>query len=116
MLCHLLALSALIGVPFGNIIGPLVMWLIKREEVPFVDECGKESLNFQISMTIYTAGLAIVCLPMLLIPILGMIFIFAAMFVFIALFVVAIALVVIASLKATEGESYRYPFTIRLIT
>ena len=53
MLCHLLSLTLLIGVPLGNILGPLIIWLIKRDEDPFVDLCGKESLNFQISMTIY---------------------------------------------------------------
>ena len=52
MLRHLLSLTLLIGVPLGNILGPLIVWLIKRDEDSFVDLCGKESLNFQISMTI----------------------------------------------------------------
>ena len=52
MLAHLLALAGLI-LPFGSIIGPLVIWLIKKDESPFVDKNGKESLNFQISTTIY---------------------------------------------------------------
>ena len=53
MLCHLAALSAFVGVPFGHVLGPLVVWLIKRNEIPMVEQQGKESLNFQISMTIY---------------------------------------------------------------
>ena len=53
MLCHLSALSVFIGIPFGNILGPLIVWLLKREEDPFIDEQGRESLNFQISMSIY---------------------------------------------------------------
>src|SRR5262245_10976235 len=52
MLAHLTALSGLIGVPFGHILGPLVIWLIKRQEIPFVDDQGKESLNFQITSVI----------------------------------------------------------------
>ena len=53
ILCHLLALSGFVAVPLGNILGPLVIWLIKKEQLPSVDAHGKESLNFQISMTIY---------------------------------------------------------------
>src|SRR5690242_19907337 len=51
MLCHLLAFSGHF-IPFGHIIGPLVLWLIKKDDSPFVDDQGKESLNFQITMTI----------------------------------------------------------------
>ena len=51
--CHVGALSLYLGIPFGHIVVPLVIWLIKKNEFPYVDEQGKESLNFQISMTIY---------------------------------------------------------------
>ena len=53
MLCHLSSLAGSV-IPFGNIVGPLVVWLIKKDEYAFVDDQGKESLNFQISITIYT--------------------------------------------------------------
>ena len=57
--CHVGALALYLGIPFGHIIVPLVIWLIKKNAYPFVDEQGKESLNFQISMSIYglVAGL-----------------------------------------------------------
>ena len=53
MLCHLGALAGLVGIPAGNILGPLIIWLIQKDKHPFVDEQGKEAVNFQISMTIY---------------------------------------------------------------
>lgn len=121
MLCYLLALSALIGVPFGNILGPLVIWLIKKEEDPFVDRCGKESLNFEITATIAGLALGLVgvfamfiavlpvigLLSLLLFPVLAL----AA----IALFVAVIVFTVMASIKASEGIDYEYPYSIRFI-
>jgi len=102
MLCHLIALLAM---PFGagHIVGPLIVWLVKRDEHPFIDDQGKESLNFQISMTIY--GLVLVPLMCLLIgfPLL------------IALGITNIVFIVIASVKASGGEAYRYPLTIRFL-
>jgi len=53
--CHLAVLAVYMGIPFGNILGPLIIWLVKKDEFPLVDEQGKESLNFQISMLIYGA-------------------------------------------------------------
>jgi len=103
MLCHLTALSFYIGVPFGNILGPLIIWLIKKDGMPTVDQHGKESFNFQISMTIYglVAGLlTFVLIGFLLLPI---------------VVIAQIVFVVIASIKANNGEAYRYPLTIRFI-
>jgi hypothetical protein len=53
MLWHVAAFAGYIGIPFGNIVGPLLVWLLKREESPFIDVHGKQALNFQISATIY---------------------------------------------------------------
>jgi uncharacterized Tic20 family protein len=103
MLCHLTALSIYIGIPFGHIIGPLVIWLIKKDEFPFVDEQGKESLNFQISVTIYciVAGLlCVILIGFVLLPV---------------ILVADIVLIIIATVKTNKGESYRYPLTIRFI-
>lgn len=103
MLCHLAALCAFIGIPFGHILGPLLVWLIKKDEYPLVEEQGKEALNFQISMTIYTiiSGVLIfVAIGIILLP---------------ALLVLNIALTIIAAVKTSEGETYRYPLTIRLL-
>jgi uncharacterized Tic20 family protein len=103
MLCHLLGLVQLLGVPLGNILGPLVIWLIKKEEDPFVDECGKEALNFQISMTIYLMVSAILILVVV------------GIFLVLGLMVMNIVYTIIAAIKASEGTNYRYPFTMRFI-
>lgn len=103
MLCHLLSLTQLLGVPLGNILGPLIVWLIKRDEDPFADLCGKESLNFQISMTIYMIISGILIL------------VFIGFFMVIALMILNIVYTIIAAIKASEGTSYTYPFTIRFI-
>jgi len=87
----------------GHILGPLAVWLLKRGDSPEIDAHGKESLNFQISMLIYDAIAAILCIFLIGIPIL------------IALWVLNTVLVIIASVKASEGKLYQYPFTIRLI-
>ena len=102
LLCHLVALAGFI-IPFGNIVGPLVIWLIKKDEMPFVDDQGKESLNFQISMTIYTliAGL--------------LIFAFIGFVLLPAVAILNLVFIVIASVKANQGIRYRYPLCIRLI-
>ncbi len=102
MLCHLLALSGFV-VPFGSIIGPLVMWLIKREEFPFVDDQGKEALNFGISVLIYAIVAGILTVIIIGIPLL------------IAIFVFWVVMVIIAAMKANAGIAYRYPLTLRLI-
>ncbi|MBU1120234.1 DUF4870 domain-containing protein, partial [Patescibacteria group bacterium] len=54
MFCHLSSFVAFIGIPFGNVLGPLIIWLVKKNEMPLVEVNGKEALNFQISMSIYT--------------------------------------------------------------
>ena len=102
MLCHLSALAGFI-IPFGNVIGPLVVWLIKKNEIPFVDDQGKESLNFQIMVSIamlISAALIVVCIGAILLPLIG---------------IAALVFVIIASIKADNGEQYRYPFNLRLI-
>lgn len=100
MLCHLLALSGMIGVPVGNILGPLVIWLMKKDESPKVDENGKESLNFQLSIIIYTFICAVTIIGIILLP-------------FLALF--SLIMVIIASIKVYNGEEFKYPITLRMI-
>src|SRR6266436_2947067 len=103
VLCHASALLGLFFHFLGHILGPLVVWLMKRGDSPEIDAHGKESLNFQISMLIYDAIAAILCFILIGIPIL------------IALWVLNTVFVIIASVKAGEGKPYRYRFTIRLI-
>ncbi len=102
MVSHLSAFAFFVF-PFGNILGPLVVWLLKKDEYPLVDDQGKESLNFQISMTIY--GLVSTLLILVIIGIALLIAVFIATFV----------LTVIAGIKANDGIAYRYPFVIRVI-
>jgi uncharacterized Tic20 family protein len=103
VLCHAAALLGLFFHFLGHLLGPLIVWLVKRGDSPEVDAHGKESLNFQISMLIYDAIAAILCIVLIGIPIL------------IALWVLNTVLVIIASIQASEGKLYRYPITIRLI-
>lgn len=102
MLCHL---AAFLGgaFPFGHIAGPLIIWIIKKDEFPEVDAHGKESLNFQISLTIYMliASLSmLILIGFVLLP---------------ALVVFGIVCVIVAALRANEGGFYSYPLTIRFI-
>ncbi len=102
MLCHLSALSAFI-IPFGSVLGPLIVWQIKKNEYPFVDDQGKEALNFQITTTI-AALISIV-----------LIFVAIGIALLIAVCLASLVFTIIAAIKANNGETYRYPFTLRLI-
>jgi len=103
MLTHLAALAGLIGIPFANIIGPLIVWLIKKDTMPFADEQGKESLNFQITVTIAL----LCCIPLFLIII--------GFLLMPAIGLAALIFVIIAAIKTSNGEHYRYPLSLRLI-
>jgi uncharacterized Tic20 family protein len=102
MLCHLTGLAGLI-VPLGNVIAPLVLWLIKKDTMPFVDDQGKESVNFQISVTLYL----LLCIPLL--------FVLIGIPLMILIGVGAVIFAILATIKANEGIAYRYPLTIRFI-
>jgi uncharacterized Tic20 family protein len=111
--CVLSHATALLGggLPaLGHLIGPLIIWLVKKDESPEVEAHAKESLNFQISMMIYAAALAVIVFVLLfvivgflLIPLFGI------------LYLADIVLVIIASIKASEGVLFRYPLTIRFL-
>jgi uncharacterized Tic20 family protein len=102
MLAHLTAFSGFL-IPLGNIIAPLVVWLVKRDQSEFVADQGKESLNFNISVLL--AGCICGALVFVLIGIL----------LGVALFFYWLAMTIVAGIKASEGVRYRYPFTLRLI-
>jgi uncharacterized protein len=104
VLCHASALLGLFFHFLGHLLGPLLVWLIKRADSPEIDAAGKESLNFQISMLIYDIVAGILCIVLIGIPIL------------IALWVLNTVFVIIASVKTSQGEVYRYPLTIRLLS
>ena len=120
LFAHLASFGSLIF-PFGNIIGPMIVWLIKKDESAFVDRHGKESLNFQITYTIVLlilvglgAGFAIssgfrgfeegIALSIIFFVI--VIVLYALM---------ALVFVIIAAVKASKGEMFRYPMSIRFI-
>lgn len=109
MFAHLSALAGLI-IPFGNLIGPLVVWMMKRDTMPFVADQGKESLNFQITVSILCTILLILGV------VLSIVFIGVLFFPLVALIgLAALVLSVIGGIKANEGTAYRYPFSVRLI-
>jgi len=108
MFCHLAGLAGLVVPVVGCIVGPLIIWQIKKEDFPFVDEQGKEAVNFQISMLLYavigSAACLITCIGAPLIPI-----------VCFAVSIVDLIFLLIAAVKANNGYHYRYPLTIRFI-
>ncbi len=104
--CAFLHASALLGVFLhfpGHLIPPLIIWLAKRDESPELDAHGKEAINFQISMLIYNAIAAVFCLVLV------------GFFFLAVLWVLNAVLVIIAAIKASDGEFYRYPMTIRFL-
>lgn len=102
-ICHASALVGLLGNVIGFLLAPLIIWLIKRAEHPFIDKQGKEALNFQITMFIILAISAILCL--LLIGFAFLIIVGLLMTIF----------PIIAAVKSSNGEDYRYPISIRFI-
>ena len=109
MLCHLSALAGFV-IPFGNLLGPLVVWQIKKNEIPSVDIHGKAALNFQITVTLAAlVGLAMAfalsffCVGYLLFP--------AVMLIGLAGLIFSI----IAGIKANNGEDYKYPYSMEFV-
>lgn len=101
MLCHYAAFAWFLAPMIGNVVGPLVVWQLKRDSDPYVDAQGKEALNFQITLT-----LALLVCTLLLKVLIG--------FPLIALIsVVGLVLTVIGGIKANEGKPWRYPFCLR---
>jgi len=107
MFCHLAALAGIVVPVIGCIIAPLIVWQIKKDEFPFVDEQGKEAVNFQISILLYLLVSAILWIPLSF-------FCIGALIPF-AISVVDLVFMLIAAVKANDGEHYRYPLTIRFI-
>jgi uncharacterized protein len=100
---HLAALLGLVVWAAGILLGPLIVWLIKRDTMPFVNDQGKEALNFQI--TVFLAG--VVCT--------ALIFVLIGIPMLAALAVFDLIFIIIAAVKSNEGVAYRYPICLRLI-
>lgn len=99
MVCHLLGLTGFIG--------PLVIWLMKKNESPIVNTHGKESLNFQISIHIYFIS-AILFSHIL--PLVELVVLFA-----VAVMIFNYAMIIQATIKTNKGEDFKYPLSLRLI-
>ena len=102
MFAHLSALSGVV-IPFGNIIGPLVVWQVKKDTLPFAADQGKEALNFNITMLIAAfIGflLTFILIGLVLLPLIG---------------IAWLVFTILAGIKANEGVAYRYPYALRLI-
>ena len=131
-LIHISAFAGFVF-PFGQIITPLIAWQTLKNRSPFLDEQGKEAINFNLSYTLYAFILSIALIPLFfrsfftnfnsfnnfqlnldlstnnLFSIMGL------GSISVILYLVGISLIIIAALKAKEGESYKYPFTIKFI-
>ena len=102
MLCHLSAFAGFFF-PFGGIIGPLICWLSRRDESSWVNENGRASLNFQLSMLLYMVLVIPLCFILIGIPII------------IFLGILKVICIILASVKAPKGELFRYPLVIPFI-
>lgn len=111
MAAHLSALVMLVGVP--SLLGPLVVWLIKKDASGFVDDQGKEALNFNLSVFVY--GI----IGSILLVVLGIVTLGLGLLVLVPVALAAIVawlvLTVVAAMRANEGHVYRYPLTIRFV-
>ena len=103
MICHIIALTGILANGIGYLLGPLIVWLIKKEDDPFIDEQGKEAVNFQITMFI-----AVFVSAFLMVIGIGI-------FLLIAIGILMTVFPIIAAVKANDGEHYRYPLTYRFI-
>jgi uncharacterized Tic20 family protein len=99
---HLSTFAGLV-VPFGSVIGPLAVWLTRRDRDPFIDQAGREALNFGITIAIYGAVLLVAALMLVGIPLL------------VAGVIAWVVLASLAAVKASQGQAYRYPLTLRLV-
>jgi len=110
MLCHLSALAGFIGVPFGNVLGPLLIWQIKKHEIPSVEIHGKAAVNFQLTILIGVLASFIVGFILAFICIGFVFFILGA-----AIALCGLIFAIVAGISANDGKDYRYPYSLNLI-
>lgn len=106
-LMHLSALAGLVIVGFGHILGPLIIWLLKKNDVPGMEAAGREVLNYQISWSLWfcLSGLVALIGSCLIVPIAVPFILFVFWFVF----------VITGAIRASNGETYKFPLTIRFL-
>ncbi|MDG2181986.1 MAG: DUF4870 domain-containing protein [Mariniblastus sp.] len=103
IICHLASFAGAFGMPIGNVIGPLVVWLIKKDESEEIDYHGKESINFQITLTIYMLISIVLCFLFIGFALVPAVLMFGTVF------------TIIATVKTNDGDRYRYPLSIRFL-
>lgn len=101
--CHLAALCGYASMPMGFVLGPLIVWAIARDKHPLVDDQGKEAINFQLSILLYTLA----CIPLICLCVGIVLLILLSLMNFI--------FIIVATVRASSGERYRYPLTIRFL-
>ncbi|MBL4844373.1 MAG: DUF4870 domain-containing protein [Planctomycetes bacterium] len=97
MYCHLAGLSGWIGLPLGWILGPLIVWSIKKEEIKFVDDQGREAINFHLNMMVFAFVAALASIFLIGIPFL------------ILISIGSIICPILGTIEASKGNYYRYP-------
>lgn len=103
MYCHLASLLGFVLPAFGNFLGPALVWLLKKNDYPFVDDQGKEALNFQITLLLIS-----IVAGFLAAVLIGVFILYLLPFYW-------LVLTIMAAVKASDGVSYRYPYTLRLL-
>ena len=128
MLCHLTALLLFAGVPFGNVFGPLVVWMMKGKDSPFVDDQGRETVNFGITMTIFYFVLGVGVVLWLGVPVIMVAFnqgmgallallwgFLPSLFAFLIFPMLHFLMIIVGAIQAANGKYHRYPFTLRFL-
>lgn len=103
MICHLSGFALAVCPPVGHVLGPLLVWLLKRDEFPLVDDQGRESLNFQLTMTLYFCGGFLLLRSGVGFPLL------------VSLGAWDIVATIIAAARASRGVRFRYWLAIRFL-
>lgn len=101
---HLSSFAGYLGIPFGHILGPLICWLMKKDSSSYLNEVGRETVNYNISLIIWF----IVCIPLC--------FILIGFLMLGALALMDIIVTIMAAVAASNGQQYKYPLTIRFIS
>lgn len=103
MIAHFSALAFFVLPPIGGVVGPLIVWVLKKQQYQFASEAAKESINFNIAVLIGYAVCAVLA------------FVFVGLVLGFALFLYWLVMTIVAGVKASEGIHYRHRFTLRLV-
>jgi uncharacterized Tic20 family protein len=103
MIAHFSALAAFVLPLVGGVIGPLIVWALKKDQYPFAGEAAKEAINFNLTVLLASCVCAVLA------------FVFVGIVLGFALFVYWLVMTILAGVKASEGLHYRHRFTLRLL-